>query len=72
MKTLYVHILFVLYQFLFCFVNFFLKIGEKVYSQGVLERLGRVTVNTSFLYPGIKKWRGIMLYPLNRLSVSCL
>ena len=39
------------YQFLSCFVNnVFGKFGEKVYSCGGLERVGRVTVNTAFFF----------------------
>ena len=43
-------VLFALYQFLFCFVNIFVrKCGKKVYSHGGrLERVGRVTANTAF------------------------
>ena len=44
-------VLFALYQLLFCFVNIILENVETSLQSGVLERVGRVTVNTAFFPP---------------------
>ena len=43
-------------QFLFCFVNICWKMWKKVYRQGIVERVGRVTLNAHAIFVPVSKF----------------